>query len=301
MTLLVSEIKTRVLVGDTEFTLDKYAFFVKHCFATLDVAWKTYLQQRDNLLENMEDEYANIQDPKKQFEKKLSTLKSLCTSNNDDMKQQDVTKKCEVLQKDIYGVFVTPEVENDDVIFEEMMEKLNPILIQQLVDNIANPLWVQEICIFLSRIAQYHTARFAEYGNKYYDKFFQLIGYGSNIIIHCCSKTCLVMASMVTFLNVPTTEAMTMSLINATNLMENSQKSGESAKYWDYQTIIYKCLLASVLTNIPLTKNEYCKQEVIDKLWSIMKNKVYAGLLCLFSFFCVHCNLININHNDENK
>lgn len=275
--LLITEMKMRVLTGNDQFTLDKYAFFVKHCFATLDVAWKTYLQAKDNLLENMEDEYANISNPKERFEEKLEVLKNLCT-DKDDMKQQDLTKKCEVLQNDIYGVFVTPEVENDDVIFEEMMEKLNPVLINEIINGMANPLWMQEICIFLSRIAQYHTARFAEYGNQYYDKFFQLIGFGNNIIIHACSKTCLVIASMVQFLNSPTCEAMTTSLIKATTVTENSSKSSEtSKKHWDCQVIIYKCLLASVMTNVPQIKNEYAKQEVIDKLWSIMRNKVYAN------------------------
>merc|ERR1712176_898538 len=126
-----------------------------------------------------------------------------------------------------------------------MMEKLNPIILNELKNNMHSTLWIQEICILICRIAQYHISRFAEYGSKYYDIFFQIIAYGSNIVSHCCSKTCLVIASMVSFLNVPTTKEMTESLIKCTNYIEKNE----------YQIIIYKCLLASILINVPLEKD----------------------------------------------
>ncbi len=125
--------KTRVLnnIESNEFTPpDKYAFFVKHCYATLDVAWKPYLSQNtQDLLENMDDEFANIENPKKQFDNKIINLSNLCTNKSEN--ESDLMKKCLILSE-IYNLFVTPEVENDEILFEEMMEKLKkPILIQQ--------------------------------------------------------------------------------------------------------------------------------------------------------------------------
>ncbi len=59
---------------------------------------------------------------------------------------------------------------------------------------------------------------------------------------------------------------MTLSLINSIRTLKNHSK-----------LIIYKCLLAKILINIPIKKDEQFKLEVIERIWSIMKNTIYNG------------------------
>eukprot|EP01084_Bolivina_argentea_P162301 282468_1 len=265
LTLILSEIKMILEDREDAFTVDKYAFFVKHCFGTLDVAWSTYLKQ----LDMDEVDIVDIANPKKVFSEKVEILRQLC-----DAKNKNLEKKCEVLGE-IYSLFVTPELEDDEVLFEEMMEELNPIILTEIKENMHCTILCQEICLFVCRIAQFHISRFADYGGKYYNALFQIMGYGSNIVAHCCAKTCLVMASMVSFLNEPSAESMTTSLVRCTNSFDESDKN-----YWMYIEVVYKCLLAECLVNVPLTKDEhnYVREEVVHKIWSCMKNKVYQGV-----------------------
>ncbi len=165
---------------------------------------------------------------------------------------------------------MSPVVENDEVVFEEMMERVVPVLLGSIREGMHHVLWVQEICIVLCRIAQFHISRLAQYGEAFYEVLLQLVAFGGGIVGHCSSKTCLVIASMVQFLNVPDAKKMTLALLRAIDLVEP-----KAAKHAAFRAVVFRCLLASVIANVPLAKDEQIKEEVIEAIWSVMKGAVY--------------------------
>lgn len=289
MTLILSEITTRVLREDEPISVEQYAFFVKHCFATLDSAWKTYLVQRDDLLENVEDvDVINISEPKPVLFAALKELEALCGNGGgkrssrtgkslDDGKEDEgmFMEKCALLST-IYRLMVAPQVENDEVLFEEMMDKLSPVLLSAIREGMHHVLWVQEICIVICRISQFHTVRLASYGRSFYDMLLQLVAFGGGIVSHCSSVTCLVIASMVQFLNVPKAQEMTNALLQSLSLVEEG-----TSKYDSFRVVVFRCLLASLMRNVPLKKDEQIKQEVIEAIWNVMKEPVYGEVAAL--------------------
>ena len=290
MTLILSEITTRVLREDEAISVEQYAFFVKHCFATLDSAWKTYLVKRDDFLENVEDvDLINISEPKPVLFAKLKQLEALCGGGGggkrssrtaqslDDGKEDEgmLMEKCALLST-IYRLMVAPQVENDEVLFEEMMDKLSPVLLSAIRDGMHHVLWVQEICIVICRIAQFHTARLASYGRAFYDMLLQLVAFGGGIVAHCSSVSCLVIATMVQFLNVPKAQEMTTALLQSLSLVETGTSKSDA-----FRVVVFRCLLASVIANVPLQENPQFQQEVIEAIWNVMKETVYGEVAAL--------------------
>merc|ERR1719295_1277662 len=67
-----------------------------------------------------------------------------------------------------------------------------------------------------------------------------------------------------------------MALLASLDLVE----SGHS-KHEPFRVVVYRCLLASVMKNVPLVRVDYIKQEVIEAIWNVMKEAVYREVAAL--------------------
>merc|ERR1719295_678629 len=67
-----------------------------------------------------------------------------------------------------------------------------------------------------------------------------------------------------------------MALLASLDLVE----SGHS-KHEPFRVVVYRCLLASVMKNVPLVRDEHIKQEVIEAIWNVMKEAVYREVAAL--------------------
>merc|ERR1719266_2460364 len=103
----------------------------------------------------------------------------------------------------------------------------------------------------LCRVSQFHISRMPDYGMELYQVLLQLVAFGSTIVSHCCAKTCLVVATMVQFLNTFRAEKMTTALLESLNNVDSA-----SSKLDAFRSVVFRCALASVMANVPMQRDE---------------------------------------------
>ena len=145
-------------------------------------------------------------------------------------------------------MFATPEVENDELLFEEMMKMLSPLLVAQLeaAGRGHHVLWQQELCLLVCRLAHFHTTRMSDFGAQDYAVLSGEMASpsASSMAVHCSWTTCYVLASRVEFLNVPAATKMTGALVAG---LDKVRPDDVSAVAMAYRNSLFQSLLASVM------------------------------------------------------
>lgn len=256
-----------LVVDNCAWTPEIFALFAKHVYGTLARPWSTYYESvriaADILEVNRRDimDVPYMEDPKAYLKERIDGYKNLITNDVTSVKD-----KCKLIQE-MYAPFGTPEVENDAMLFDALLELINPLFLEELKSGNYS-LVVSEVCITLARIVQYHVSRFEGFGAQYYEHLYRLMANDQSIVsFHACSQAAFIIGKLVEFLSEENAIKMTKKLVQCMGYGDGNK----------YQIEVMKTLVASVMVNVPIQKQDDDQQKIL-KMWNECKKLIYDGL-----------------------